>query len=88
MEGDSYIECENQTSKLKTVSQQEQLEQENQIGHSLEKYSDKLKSIFEYYTRFGESDNTTYLKSIKLQKLVADAGLTTGASNLSSAVFQ
>ena len=81
MEGDLYIECDRQTSKLKTVSQAQELSHENQIGYSLEKFQDKLKSIFQYYSSYGEPGNTTYLKSSKLQKLVADAGLATGTSD-------
>jgi hypothetical protein len=38
MEGDLYVECDQQTSKLKTVSQREELMHENEIGYSLEKF--------------------------------------------------
>jgi len=36
MEGDHYIDMDHQTSKLKTVSQQEALNHENEIGYTLE----------------------------------------------------
>jgi hypothetical protein len=75
MEGDHYIEVEHQTSKLKTVSQLDAINAENEIGYVLEPHTDNLNKLFQIYASFGEPDNLTILKSSKIQKLCRDAGL-------------
>ena len=57
-------------------SQREKIMEEvNYIDEILEKYSDQLLRIFQYYCSFGEPMNTNKLKSSKFQKLLKEAGL-------------
>jgi hypothetical protein len=79
LEGDQYIELEHQTSKLKTVSQQIELNCEEEIGSCLEPHEERLKHIFSFYASFGEPINTKYMKSSMIQKLMKDAGLVAGS---------
>jgi hypothetical protein len=88
MEGDHYIDVEHQTSKLKTVSQQEAINQENESGHVLEPHTESLHKLFQIYASFGEPDNLTTLKSAKLQKMCRDAGLVTNTASAQSVLEQ
>ena len=76
MEGDHYIDPDHQTSKFKTVSQQEEIKNENDMTYILDQHTEGLTKIFQIYASFGEPDNLTVLKSSKLQKMIRDAGLT------------
>lgn len=66
------------------MSQQEAINQENEIGHVLEPHTDSLHKLFQIYASFGEPDNLTTLKSAKLQKLCRDAGIVSTAPNVQS----
>jgi len=81
LEGEEYIELEHQTSKLKTVSQQMELNFEEEIGSCLEPHEDRLKQIFSFYASFGEPTKTKYMKSSMIQKMMKDAGLAAGSEN-------
>lgn len=60
----------------------EKLIMENDTGVVLEPHEEQLKKVFEVYCSFGEPLNTRFLKSIKLIKMLKDAGLVHGQSTL------
>ena len=46
LDGQQYVDVEYQTARLKTVVQQQAIQEENDIGAILEQHEDKLKQVY------------------------------------------